>query len=388
MSYDNKALAAHKRHQGKIEIRSRFPLRNKEDLSIAYTPGVAAVSRAIAKDKRLVKTHTLAGRTIAVVTDGSAILGLGNLGPEAALPVMEGKAALFKSFAGLDAFPIALATNDVDAIVQTVKAIAPTFGGINLEDIAAPRCFAIEERLKAELDIPVMHDDQHGTAIVVLAALINAMKLTKRNPKTIKVVISGAGAAAVATYRLLVHYGIDPQRIIMLDSKGALSSARTEIDGVKRDIALESNGEGYSGGLDGALVGADVFIGVSKADVLNPEWIERMADRPIVFAMANPDPEISFHKAKKTKIAVLGTGRSDYPNQINNVLAFPGVFRGAIDAKATAITEEMKLAAAKAIAKLVPSSKLSTEYVIPNPFDKRVAPAVARAVMAAWRNCK
>jgi malate dehydrogenase (oxaloacetate-decarboxylating) len=278
-----------------------------------------------------------------------------------------------------------LATRDVDEIVRTVKAVAPTFAGVNLEDIAAPRCFEIEERLKKELDIPVMHDDQHGTAIVVLAALINALKFTKRSAHAVKLIISGAGAAAIATYRLLLAYGFDAKRVIMLDSKGALVRGREGLDGLKKSIADESNAEGYSGGLEGALEGADVFIGVSKANILEADWVERMAERPIVFAMANPDPEISYEKAKKARIAVLGTGRSDYPNQINNVLAFPGVFRGAIDAGARAITERMKLAAASAIASLVPASKLGAEYIIPKPFDRRVAPAVAKAVARAWK---
>lgn len=388
MNYDKRSIASHKKNQGKIEIRSRVPLRNKEDLSIAYTPGVGAVSKAIAADKRLARTLTMKGRTVAVISDGSAVLGLGDLGPEAALPVMEGKAALFKAFANVDAFPLVLSVREVDDIVRAVKAIAPTFGGINLEDISAPRCFEIEERLRAELNIPVFHDDQHGTAIVVLAALTNALKLTKRKPQHTRVVINGAGAAAVAIYRILVASGIMRENVIMLDSKGILHPDRGGIRGYKQTIALETNRKLRKGDLSDALPGVDVFIGTSVANVLRPEWVELMAEQPIVFALANPDPEISYAAAKKTKIAVLGTGRSDYPNQINNVLAFPGVFRGALDASATHITEEMKLAAANAIAKLVSAKELDAEYILPKPFDKRVAPAVARAVSSVVKKKK
>jgi malate dehydrogenase (oxaloacetate-decarboxylating) len=383
MNYDKQSLAAHKKHKGKIEVRSLVPLKNKDDLSIAYTPGVAAVCNAIALDKRLARTHTLKGRTVAVVSDGSAILGLGNLGPEAALPVMEGKAALFKHFAGVDAFPIVLDTQDTEEIIAAVKAIAPTFGGINLEDIAAPRCFEIEERLKRELDIPVFHDDQHGTAIVVTAALQNALRVVKKDARRVRVVINGAGAAAVAIYRMLVRSGVERANVIMLDSKGILHSERGGIRGYKQEISHETNREGRSGKLDVAIRGADVFIGVSAANVLTPLMVETMADKPIVFAMANPDPEIAYDEAKKTKIAVLGTGRSDYPNQINNVLAFPGIFRGALDAGAREITEEMKLAAAQAIAKLVSKMELKATYIIPKPFDPRVARVVAAAVKKA-----
>lgn len=385
MNYDKRSLAAHKKHQGKLEVRSRMPLRTKDDLSIAYTPGVAAVCYAIAKDKRLARTLTMKGRTVAVISDGSAILGLGNLGPEAALPVMEGKCALFKEFAGVDAFPLVLGTQDTEAIIATVKALAPTFGGINLEDIAAPRCFEIEERLKHELDIPVFHDDQHGTAIVVLAALINALRVTKKDMRTIRIVINGAGAAAVAIYRMLAKAGALRGNIIMLDSKGILHPDRARLRGYKQEIALETNRKSRTGDLSVALADADVFIGVSSADVLKPEWVSIMAEQPIVFALANPNPEIAYAAAKKTKIAVLGTGRSDHPNQINNVLAFPGIFKGALEVGATTITEEMKLAAAFALAKLVTKKELSAEFVIPRPFDKRVAKAVAVAVVGAWK---
>ncbi len=382
-NFDKRSIALHKKHQGKIAINSLFPLKNKDDLSVAYTPGVAAVCELIARDKRIARTHTLKGRTIAVVSDGSAVLGLGNLGPEAALPVMEGKCALFKEFAGVDAFPIVLSTQNTEEIIAAVKAIAPTFGGINLEDIAAPRCFEIEERLKKELDIPVFHDDQHGTAIVVLAALLNALKLTKKDIKRTKVVINGAGAAAIAVYRIFVRAGVMRENVIVLDSKGILHPARGGIRGYKHDIALETNRKGRQGDLSAALPEADVFVGTSVANVLKPEWVTLMAEDPIVFALANPNPEIAYETAKKTKIAVLGTGRSDHPNQINNVLAFPGIFRGALDIGATTISEEMKLAAAHAIAKLVTNRELSREYIIPKPFDKRVAKAVARAVAAS-----
>jgi malate dehydrogenase (oxaloacetate-decarboxylating) len=383
MNYDKLALAAHKKHRGKLEVRSLMPLQDRKDLSIAYTPGVAAVCRAIALDKEKARTLTLKGRTVAVVTDGSAILGLGNLGPEAALPVMEGKAVLFKQFAGVDAFPIALATQDTEEIIAAVKMLAPTFGGINLEDISAPRCFVIEERLKKELNIPVMHDDQHGTAIVVLAALVNALRVVGKKLDSARVVLNGAGAAGMAVTHLLMKAGVAGKNIIMLDSVDTLFIGRSGMNTYKEAIAKKTNPGKVRGGLGEALKGADVFIGISVAGALKPEWVTHMAPQPIVFAMANPDPEISFEDAKKTGIAVFGTGRSDYPNQINNVLAFPGIFRGALDAEARHITEDMKLAAAFAIAKLVSRSALSPTYVIPAPFDTRVAKAVARAVAHA-----
>jgi malate dehydrogenase (oxaloacetate-decarboxylating) len=385
MNYDSKSLALHKKKKGKVEIASLVPLRNKTDLSLAYTPGVAAVCLAIAKDKRLARTHTMKGRMVAVVSDGSAILGLGNLGPEAALPVMEGKAALFKHFGGVDAFPIVLASQDTEEIIRAVKMIAPSFGGINLEDISAPRCFEIEERLKNELDIPVFHDDQHGTAIVVLSALYNALLVVKKDMRRVRVVINGAGAAAVATYRLLVRAGVIRGNVIMLDSKGILHAERGGIRGYKQEIAHETNREGRAGGLDVAIMNADVFIGTSAPNVLTANMVETMVDAPIVFAMANPDPEISYDVATKTKIAVFGTGRSDYPNQINNLLAFPGIFRGALDSGAREITDPMKLAAALAIAKLVSKKELSATCIIPKPFDPRVAKVVAKAVASAVR---
>ena len=383
--YASLSLALHKKKKGKIAVVSTFPLLNKDDLSIAYTPGVAAVCSLIAKNPAASFTHTIRANTVAVVSDGSAVLGLGNIGPEAGLPVMEGKAALFKAFGGVDAFPICLATQDTEEIIKTVKYLAPTFGGINLEDISAPRCFEIEERLKKELDIPVFHDDQHGTAIVVLAALMNALKVVHKNIHDVQVVINGAGAAAIAVTKMCMEGGVTPKNIVMVDSKGILCTDRTDLNRYKRDIAERTNGRGLHGALAQALVGADVFVGASVAGALHKEWVATMADRPIVFAMANPDPEISYEDAMTTKIAIFGTGRSDHPNQINNVLAFPGIFRGALDVRARGITEEMKLAAAHAIAQLVSKKELSAEYIIPKPFDKRVAKAVANAVKKAHK---
>lgn len=378
--YDNASLKLHKKNKGKITLELKVPVKNKQDLSLAYTPGVAAVSKEIAKNPKTVRDYTIKGNSIAVISDGSAVLGLGNVGPAAAMPVMEGKALLFKAFANIDAYPICLDTQDTEEIIKTIKHISVGFGGINLEDIAAPRCFEIEERLKKELDIPVMHDDQHGTAIVVLAALVNALKVVKKDAKKVKVVVNGAGAAAHAIIELLMQYGVYGKNIIVLDSIGILHPGRPDMNSVKQQIAEMTNGEGRRGDLREAISGADVFIGVSVANCLQPEWVDTMADRPIIFAMANPNPEISYENAKKTKVAVLGTGRSDYPNQINNVLAFPGIFRGALDSGARAITDPMKMAAALAIAQLVPKSKLSATYIIPSPFDRRVAKAVAKAV--------
>ena len=380
MNYNKKALQVHTKNKGKLGVYSKIKIKNRDDLSVAYTPGVAEVSRVIARNKKLVFDYTLKSNTVAVITDGSAVLGLGNVGPEAALLVMEGKAVLFKEFADVDAYPICLSTQNTEEIIQTIKNISVGFGGINLEDISAPRCFEIEERLKKELDIPVMHDDQHGTAIVVLAALINALKIVHKTKGEIKLVINGAGSAAMAIFNLLVSYGLNPKKIIMVDSVGIIFDGREGMNEYKNKVARLSNVEKKSGGLDTALVGADVFIGVSTADCLKPEWVSGMAGDPIVFAMANPNPEISLEKAKKTKIKVFGTGRSDYPNQINNVLVFPGLFRGVLDARARQITEKMKLASAEAIAKLVSQKELLKGKIIPDPFDKRVAKAVAKAV--------
>lgn len=383
MDYFKRSLALHKKLKGKMAVCSKIAVDSRDALSLAYTPGVAEVSRLIAKDKSAVFTHTLKANSVAVVSDGSAVLGLGNIGPAAALPVMEGKAILFKEYAGIDGYPICLDTQDTEEIIQAVKWLSVGFGGINLEDISTPRCFEIEERLKKELDIPVMHDDQHGTAVVVLAALINALKLAGKKTKAIKVVINGAGSAGVAVYKILVKYGINEKRIIILDSKGIINKKRKGMYPYKQKIANKTNGPGLSGNLKEALLGADVFVGVSVANVLKPEWVNRMASDPIVFAMANPNPEISLEQAKKTKVKIFGTGRSDYPNQVNNVLAFPGIFRGALDVRAKKITDKMKIAAAIAIARLIPKAKLRSNYIIPSPLDKRVALAVAKAVKKA-----
>lgn len=384
MDYKKQSLALHKKLKGKIAICPKINIGNKNDLSMAYTPGIAAVCELIAKHREAVISHTIKANTVAVATDGSAVLGLGNIGPYAALPVMEGKALLFKKFGGVDAFPICLDTQDTEEIIKTIKIIAPVFGGINLEDISAPRCFEIEERLKRELNIPVFHDDQHGTAIVVLAALINGLKVVKKDISEVKTIINGAGAAGMAVANMFILAGMRDKNIVMLDTKGALYSGREHMNFYKEKIAARTNAEKIKGGLEEALVFADVFIGVSVADVLRPEWIKKMTENPIVFAMANPNPEISYALAKKTKIKVFGTGRSDYPNQINNVLAFPGVFRGALDIQAREITEKMKLDAADAIASLVSKKELSAEYIIPKPFDKRVTKAVAAAIKKSY----
>ena len=362
---------------GKIRVESRIPIRGQADLAMAYTPGVGRICTAIAEDPELVHTLTVKQNMVAIVTDGSAVLGLGNLGPEAALPVMEGKAMLFKEFGGLDAFPICLATQDVDEIVRTVKNIAPVFGGVNLEDIAAPRCFEIEARLQRELNIPIFHDDQHGTAIVTLAALFNALKLVNKTMAGVKIVINGAGAAGVAIARLLRKAGAET--ILMCDSKGILSHKRTDLNAQKREFAVEQ-----SGSLADALQAADIFLGVSAPGVLTPEMVRTMAGDRIVFAMANPIPEIQPELVTQD-VAVMATGRSDYPNQINNVLAFPGVFRGALDCRATTFTTSMFLEAAEAIASLVKPTELSHEHIIPSVFDDRVATAVSSAVQRAAR---
>jgi malate dehydrogenase (oxaloacetate-decarboxylating) len=367
----------------RISVSSKFYSKNKDDLSTVYTPGVAEVSRTLSKNPSLARTYSMKANSVAVISDGSAVLGLGNIGPYGALPVMEGKAVLFKEFAGVDAYPICLDTQDTEEIIKTIKHIAPGFGGINLEDISAPRCFEIEERLKKELEIPIMHDDQHGTAIVVLASLINALKIVRKEKTKVRIVINGAGSAAIAITKLLMEYGFTGHNMIMVDSVGIIHHGREGMNPHKVHIAERTNLKRISGLLEHALVGADIFIGVSVADVLKPEWVDTMSDDPIVIALANPNPEISMEKAKKTKIKVFGTGRSDYPNQINNVLVFPGIFRGVLDSGAKQITEKMKLASAEAIAKLVSKKELSPSYIIPNPFDKRVAKAVANAVKKA-----
>ena len=365
---------------GKIETHSKVPLRTRDDLSMAYTPGVARVCLALARNPDDVRRLTVKGNTVAVVTDGTAVLGLGDLGPGAALPVMEGKAALFKRFADIDAWPICLDTTDVDEIVTVVKAIAPGFGGINLEDISAPRCFEVERRLRELLDIPVFHDDQHGTAIVVLAALTNALRCVQKAIEDVKIVVCGAGAAGTAVADLLLAAGV--RRMLVWDKEGILSPTDTRLTGSKRRLADETNPSGLTGELPEALVGADVVIGVSAANVITPSWLSLMAPNPVVFALANPDPEVNVDAAREVA-AVVATGRSDYPNQINNVLAFPGVFRGLLDARARNITTSMLLSAAAALAAVVTDEQLNPSYVVPSVFDPKVATAVAAAVTAA-----
>lgn len=376
------ALHMHKVHQGKLETVSKVKVENAKDLSLAYSPGVAEPCKEIYDDKSKVYEYTMKGNMVAVVTDGTAVLGLGNIGPEASLPVMEGKAVLFKSFAGVDAFPIALNTNDVDKIVETVKLMEPTFGGVNLEDIAAPNCFIIEERLKKETNIPIFHDDQHGTAIVTVAGLVNALKLVGKKMSDIKVVANGAGAAGIAIIKLLYRYGV--RDIIMCDRKGAIYDGRpTGMNPVKDEVAKYTNKNRIEGSLADVVQGADVFIGVSAEGALTEEMVRTMNDNAIIFAMANPVPEIMPELAKAAGAAVVGTGRSDFPNQVNNVLAFPGIFRGALDVHATQINEEMKMAAVQAIAELVAEDELNADYIIPAPFDVRVAPQVAAYVAKA-----
>jgi malate dehydrogenase (oxaloacetate-decarboxylating) len=365
---------------GKIEMASKSPLKTRDDLSMAYTPGVARVCRAIAEDPAKVWNLTIKQNTVAVVTDGTAVLGLGDIGAEAAMPVMEGKAMLFKEFAGVDAWPICLATKDVDEIVAAVTAIAPGFGGINLEDISAPRCFEIESRLKESLDIPVFHDDQHGTAVVTMAAFLNALRLVGKRPEDVRVVLTGVGAAGVATTDMLLHAGV--RDIIGCDRNGALCPGREDLGPWKEAFAERTNPDGFAGTADEALAGADVFIGLSGPGAVSRDAVASMAEGAVVFAMANPTPEISPEEIEGLA-AVIATGRSDYPNQINNVLAFPGIFRGALDVRASSINEEMKLAAAEAIAAVVKPDELSPEYVIPSVFNREVAPLVAIAVAAA-----
>jgi malate dehydrogenase (oxaloacetate-decarboxylating) len=367
---------------GKIEQRNKQPLKTRDDLSMAYTPGVARVCMAIADDRDKAFQYTIKRNTVAVVSDGTAVLGLGDIGPEAAMPVMEGKAMLFKEFAGVDAFPICLDTKDTDEIVETVRRIAPGFGGINLEDISAPRCFEIEDRLKEQLDIPVFHDDQHGTAVVVLAALINACKLTGRELASLRVLVTGLGAAGVAVTRILMAAGVSD--IAGADSKGLVSTERADyVDGtmnaVKRSYARATNPGALTGAPVNALDGADLFIGLSGARIFPAEELRRMNDDAMVFAMANPTPEVSPEDAAPYA-RIVATGRSDYPNQINNVLCFPGIFRGALDVRARAITEEMKTAAAQAIARIIPESELREDYIVPSVFNRDVSPAVAAAV--------
>jgi malate dehydrogenase (oxaloacetate-decarboxylating) len=377
---EEEIFAAHE--GGKLTISSTVPLNNKRDLSIAYTPGVAQVSRAIHANPELARTHTWAERLVVVVSDGTAVLGLGNIGPSASLPVMEGKSALFKSFGDLDSIPLVLNTTNVDEIIETLVRLRPSFGAVNLEDISAPRCFELEERLIEALDCPVMHDDQHGTAVVVLAALTNAAKVTQRELAGLKVVVSGAGAAGIAIAEILLAVGI--KDVILLDSKGVVNADRADLvadpGSVKARMAQRTNPRGINGGPCEGLTGADVFVGVSSSK-LDEEHLKLMNDQSIVFALSNPDPEVLPEVAQKYA-AVVATGRSDFPNQINNVLAFPGIFRGALDAKARRITPAMKIAAANAIAELA-AEDLSADYIVPSPLDARVAPAVTAAVAAA-----
>ncbi|WP_342387173.1 NAD(P)-dependent malic enzyme [Salinicoccus bachuensis] len=382
MSLRDDALEMHREKQGKLSVNSKVEIKDKEALSLAYSPGVAEPCKEIYEDERTVFDYTIKSNTVGVITDGSAVLGLGNIGAMASLPVMEGKSALFKNFAGVDSFPLALDTNDVDEIVRTVKLLTPVFGGINLEDISAPRCFEIEERLGRETDIPVFHDDQHGTAIVTLSGLMNALKLTGKSLNQIKVVLNGAGAAGVAIVKLLHSFGV--KEMIMCDSRGAIYEGRPNgMNAVKTEVSRFTNHAHKEGELGDVIEDADVFIGVSVAGALTAEMVESMADDPIIFAMANPNPEIMPEDAKAAGALVVGTGRSDFPNQINNVLAFPGIFRGALDVRATHINDEMKKAAVLAIADLIDESDLNSNYVIPEPFNKEVAPNVARAVAKA-----
>lgn len=382
MTLREEALHMHRENKGKLESKSKVTVQNAKDLSLAYSPGVAEPCKEIYDKPETVYEYTMKGNMVAVVTDGTAVLGLGNIGPEAALPVMEGKAVLFKSFAGVDAFPICLNTTDTEKIIETVKLLEPTFGGVNLEDIAAPHCFEIEERLKKEAGIPVFHDDQHGTAIVTAAGLVNALKLVNKKISEIKVVANGAGAAGIAIIKLLHFFGV--RDIIMCDTKGAIYEGRPNgMNDVKNEVAKFTNRETQTGSLEDVIKGADVFIGVSAAGALTQDMVKSMNRDPIIFAMANPNPEISPDDAKAAGAAVIGTGRSDYPNQVNNVLAFPGIFRGALDVRATHINEQMKVAAVHAIAGLIQESELNADYVIPGPFDPRVAPEVAAAVAKA-----
>lgn len=381
MNLKEKALKMHKDNQGKIALHCKVSVKNKEDLTLAYTPGVAEPCLEIEKDYSKIYDYTAKGNLVAVVTNGTAVLGLGDIGAGAGMPVMEGKAVLFKSFAGVDAFPICLNTKDTDKIVEAVKLMEPTFGGINLEDIKAPECFEIEERLKEICDIPVFHDDQHGTAVVTAAAIINALKLTNKKAEDLKVVVNGAGAAGTAITRLLLSMKV--KNIIVCDRKGAISRDNGNLTDVKKKLADITNPEREKGTLTDVIKGADVFIGVSSAGALTTEMVKTMNKDSMIFAMANPVPEIYPEEAKRGGAKVIGTGRSDFPNQINNVLAFPGIFRGALDVWASQINEEMKIAAAEAIASVISDEELHEDYIIPTAFDERVAPKVASAVAEA-----
>lgn len=381
MDMEKEALLFHEKSKGKIGIYSKVPINDKEGLSLAYSPGVAEPCKEIAKDKEKAYNYTSKGNLVAVVSDGTAVLGLGNIGPEAALPVMEGKSILFKKFADIDGFPICLNTTDVDEIVKTVKYLAPTFGGINLEDIAAPRCFDIEQRLKAELDIPVFHDDQHGTAIVVLAGLLNALKLTKKRVEDVKVVVNGAGSAGIAITKLLLKAGV--KDITLVNIEGIVYKGAPFNNKYMEEISARTNPRNLKGTVADALKGSDVFIGVSAPNIISKEMIQSMNKDSIVFALANPIPEIMPEEALKGGAKVVGSGRSDMPNQVNNLLAFPGIFKGALAVRAKEINEEMKVAAARAIAEIIQEHELSSEYIIPDPFDMRVPKAVAEMVAQA-----
>ncbi|AYW47745.1 NAD-dependent malic enzyme [Tetragenococcus osmophilus] len=378
------ALRVSEENGGKLEIHSKVDVKSMEDLAVAYTPGVAAVSTAIHEDQSKVYKYTGKKNTIAVVTDGSAVLGLGNIGAEAAIPVMEGKAVLFKEFAGVDAIPICLNTQNTEEIISHIKAIAPSFGGINLEDIGAPRCFEIEQRLKDELDIPVFHDDQHGTAIIVLGALYNALKLSNKKLEDAHIVINGGGAAGIAITKKFLKAGA--KNIKLVDKTGIISEDNSKLEQRHKEIATLTNKNHQKGDLHEALKGADVFIGVSAPGVLKQEWIKDMNEKPIIFAMANPTPEIMPDETKKGGAFIVGTGRSDFPNQINNVLAFPGIFRGALDSRAYDITDKMQIAAAKGIAEVIPKEQLTRDYIIPDAFNQSVVKTVAKAVQNAAKN--
>jgi malate dehydrogenase (oxaloacetate-decarboxylating) len=378
MTIQEKALKLHKEWNGKLETVSKTPVKSREDLSLAYTPGVAEPCKVIAKDKEAAYQYTMKANTVAVVSDGSAVLGLGNIGPYAAMPVMEGKAVLFKEFGGVNAVPICLDTQDTEEIIKAVTWLAPAYGGINLEDISAPRCFEIEERLKATLDIPVFHDDQHGTAIVVLAGIINALKVVGKQKENCKVVVNGAGSAGVAITKLLLTYGFT--NVIMCDKVGIVSTSTEGLNWMQEKMAKVTNPNNETGTLADALKGADIFVGVSAPNIVTPEMVKSMAKDSILFAMANPTPEIMPDVAKAAGARVVGTGRSDFPNQVNNVVAFPGIFKGALEGRATQITEEMKLAAANAIAGLVPDDELNEDNIMPEAFNPKVAELVAEAV--------
>ena len=380
MNTYEKALMLHEQWNGKIETVSKAPVKNREDLAIAYTPGVAEPCKVIADDKEAAYKYTMKANTIAVVSDGSAVLGLGNIGPYAAMPVMEGKAVLFKEFGGVNAVPICLNTQDTEEIIKAVTYLAPGFGGINLEDISAPRCFEIEERLKATLDIPVFHDDQHGTAIVVLAATINALKIISKKKEDCKVIVNGAGSAGIAITKLLLNYGF--RNIILCDRTGIVSKDRTDLNWMKKQMLEITNPNNETGSLADAMKNSDIFIGVSAPDTVTTDMIKSMNSDPVIFAMANPVPEIMPDVAKAAGARIIGTGRSDFPNQINNVVAFPGIFKGALEGRASQITEEMKLAAAEAIASLVPDEELDEEHIMPEAFNPKVAEVVAAAVKA------